>query len=173
MTIVEISDAAAACAFASVLLACGLDSEEPQQPDDANGAEPSPAVIGEELVEPRPMMQPVPPPPPNAVVTDGGVKLAVLQPGTAASYHPDGASSVCLHYEARVPDGRLVESTYREGSPRCAALMQLPPGLREGVPYMTVGEKTRMWIPARLALMHHTGAVDDPLVYDVELLQIL
>jgi peptidylprolyl isomerase len=79
---------------------------------------------------------------------------------------------VCPHYEVRNPDGELVDSTYRKGAPHCGPMVGLPPGLREGVTYMTLQEKTRMWIPARLALLHRPVPDDGPLVYDVELLEI-
>lgn len=159
--------------MASNLGACALESNAWHAPESKAAGPPAGDDYRRELEQAEPMVQPMPPPPPDAVVTEDGVKLSVLQPGTAASYHPDQASSVCVHYEARTRDGQLVASTYRSGSPRCTETMDLPPGVREGVTYMTLGEKTRMWIPSRLALMHDRGPSDEPLVYDVELLQIL
>lgn len=173
MSIVSTADLELGAAFALCMAACAF---EPQARDENASNEDAPApvaAIGDDLADARPMLRPMPAPPPDAVATDSGVKLSVVQPGTAASYHPDPSSSVCLHYEARTLDGRLIESTYRRGSPKCSSMMDLPPGVREGVTYMTVGEKTRMWIPSRLALMHYRGPSDEPLVYDVELLQIL
>jgi FKBP-type peptidyl-prolyl cis-trans isomerase len=114
-------------------------------------------------------------PPRSVPRTASGLAVEVLRRG-AATGRPALASQVTLHMSGWTHDGTLFESTVMAGRPALAFVRDLIPGLREAVQAMSVGEKTRIWIPAALAYGDHPrrpGQPAGPLVYEVELLAAL
>lgn len=110
-------------------------------------------------------------PPADAQKTKSGLAYMVLRPGTGTA-HPKSSSTVTVHYSGWTTDGQMFDSSVVRGQPSSFALNQVIKGWTEGVQLMVVGEKTRFWIPSKLA---YDGAADRPkgmLVFDVELIQI-
>lgn len=107
--------------------------------------------------------------------TPSGLQYMVLRQGAGARPRPD--SRVRVHYEGKLLDGTVFDSSYARSEPAEFALNQVIPGWTEGVSMMPVGAKYRFWIPAELAY----GAKGAPgmigpnatLTFDVELLAIL
>ena len=58
------------------------------------------------------------------------------------------------------------------GPPATFGLGEVIPGWTEGVQLMVVGEKTRFWIPQRLAYKGQAGVPRGMLVFDIELIKI-
>ena len=56
------------------------------------------------------------------------------------------------------------------GAPATFGLDQVIAGWTEGVQLMVEGEKTRFWIPQRLAYQGKAGGPSGMLVFDIELL---
>ena len=110
-------------------------------------------------------------PPSAAFRTPSGVAIVVLQPG-AGTRHPSPGSRVTLNYSGWKANGELFESTVTSGHPAVFFLGTTLPGWREGLQYMVVGEKARLWIPAVLAYGVRPAEKMVPagdLVYDIEL----
>jgi len=96
----------------------------------------------------------------------------VLRPG-AGTKHPGPSSRVTLNYSGWTADGDLFESTVTSGHPAVFFVGTTLSGWREGLQYLVVGEKARVWIPAALAYGDRPANKMVPagdLVYDIELL---
>ena len=116
--------------------------------------------------------------PASAKKTASGLRYRVLTPGTGKA-HPTAANRVKVHYSGWTPDGKMFDSSVMRGQPSTFGVTQVIPGWTEGVQLMVVGEKTRFWIPGKLAYGEldptkpSSGRPMGTLVFDVELLEIL
>src|SRR5262245_20654493 len=112
-------------------------------------------------------------PPADALKTPSGLASKVLQVGLGQT-HPGPQSTVTVHYTGWTTDGRMFESSLKEGKPITAPLNVLIPGWVEGLQLMRAGEKRRFWIPGALAY-DKSPDPDMPkgmLVFDIELISI-
>ena len=80
---------------------------------------------------------------------------------------------VKVHYSGWTTDGKLFDSSVSRGKPLVFPLNRVIAGWAEGVALMVVGEKRRLWIPAKLAYEGHPDKPQGMLVFDVELLDII
>jgi peptidylprolyl isomerase len=113
-------------------------------------------------------------PPATAKKTASGLAYRVLKKGTGKE-HPTATSRVKVHYSGWTKDGKMFDSSVPRGEPTSFGLNQVIPGWTEGVQLMVVGEKTRFWIPGKLAYgdePKRPGAPSGPLTFDIELLEI-
>jgi peptidylprolyl isomerase len=110
--------------------------------------------------------------PNDAKRTPTGLAYKILQPGTGTK-HPSAISSVTVHYTGWTTDGKMFDSSVVRGQPATFSLDQVIPGWTEGVQMMVEGEKTRFWIPERIAYAGRgpTEARGN-LVFDIELIKI-
>ena len=109
--------------------------------------------------------------PADAQKTKSGLAYKVLTPGSGA-VHPKKSNSVTVHYSGWTTDGKMFDSSVMRGTPTSFPLDQVIPGWTEGVQLMVEGEKTRFWIPERLAYDGQAGMPKGMLVFDVELISI-
>lgn len=134
-------------------------------------------VFDIELVKVEPSPTATPPdvagPPPDAKKTRSGLAYKVLKPGTGTK-HPTESSRVTVHYSGWTTDGKLFDSSVQRGQPATFALDQVIKGWTEGVQLMVEGEKTRFWIPSRLAYGDNPegNRPRGMLVFDIELIAI-
>ena len=122
---------------------------------------------------PSPLIAPpdVKAPPADAKRTASGLAYKVLRPGKGTR-SPSPFSQVLVHYTGWTTDGRMFDSSVPGGVPRQMRLDEVIKGWTEGVPLMTIGERTRFWIPENLA---YGGKGEGPrgmLVFDIELVEI-
>jgi FKBP-type peptidyl-prolyl cis-trans isomerase len=113
-------------------------------------------------------------PPKGAKKTKTGMSYRVLQHGKG-TVHPQATSMVEVHYSGWTTDGKMFDSSVMTGNPATFPLNGVIPGWTEGVQLMVVGEKTRFWIPGKLAYGDtpaQPGAPAGTLVFDIELLAI-
>ena len=88
---------------------------------------------------------------------------------------PAPEDTVKVHYTGWTKDGKMFDSSVARGEPTSFRLNQVIKGWTEGLQLMVVGEKRRLWIPARSRTAITRGAWARPtgdLVFDVELLDI-
>ena len=112
--------------------------------------------------------------PADAKKTASGLAYKVLKKGTGKD-HPTATSRVRVHYSGWTKDGKMFDSSVSRGEPASFGLNQVIPGWTEGVQLMVVGEKTRFWIPGKMAYgdePKRPGAPSGQLTFDVELLDI-
>jgi FKBP-type peptidyl-prolyl cis-trans isomerase len=127
-----------------------------------------------EIVSPPETPKDVAAPPADAKKTSSGLAYKVLKKGTG-KVHPSATSRVRVHYSGWSKDGKMFDSSVARGEPTSFGLNQVIPGWTEGVQLMVVGEKTRFWIPGKLAYgdePKRPGAPAGQLTFDVELLDI-
>lgn len=108
-------------------------------------------------------------PPADAQRTTSGLAYKVIKKGTGTE-HPKKSSRVTVHYSGWQTNGKLFDSSVMRGQPATFGLGDVIEGWTEGVQLMVVGEKTRFWIPEKLAYKGQGGAPSGMLVFDVELL---
>ncbi|HKO48065.1 MAG TPA: FKBP-type peptidyl-prolyl cis-trans isomerase [Polyangiaceae bacterium] len=155
--------------------AAALTSAAPA-PEAAKSAEPPPA-------EPPAQAQPnaIPAPadvaaaPADAKTTATGLKVKVLTAGTGKDRPKDG-DRVSVHYSGWTKDGKMFDSSVARGTPTTFGVNEVIPGWTEALKLMVVGEKSRLWIPGKLAYGDRPqmgGAPSGDLTFDVELLGIV
>jgi len=110
----------------------------------------------------------------EAVTTTAtGLQYEVLQEGNGPQ--PSGPSSrVTVHYEGKLINGRVFDSSYKRNQPASFGLNQVITGWTEGVQLMKQGSKYRFFIPSQLAYgSRGAGSIppNSTLIFDVELLQ--
>ena len=111
---------------------------------------------------------------PGVRVTSSGLQYTVLEEGGGA--RPSAASTVRVHYEGRLVDGTVFDSSVFHGGPVEFPLDRVIPGWTEGIQLMTVGSRYRLYIPSNLAygpsgFQHIPGFAT--LIFDVELVGIV
>jgi FKBP-type peptidyl-prolyl cis-trans isomerase len=109
-------------------------------------------------------------PPADAKKTASGLSYRVLTRGTGGR-HPKASSQVTVHYTGWTTDGKMFDSSVVRGQPLTFALDGVIPGWTEGLQLMVEGEKTRFWIPEKLAYKGQSAPYGT-LVFDVELIRI-
>ncbi len=112
---------------------------------------------------------------PGVSTTASGLQYTILQEGTGRQ--PKASDTVRCHYEGRLIDGTVFDSSYRRGMPADFGLRQVISGWTEGVQLMKEGAKYRFFIPYNLAYGERGAGADIPpyaaLVFDVELIKVL
>lgn len=107
--------------------------------------------------------------------TKSGLQYEVLTEGTGKS--PKATDTVRCHYEGRLLDGTVFDSSYKRGEPADFGLNQVIPGWTEGVQLMKEGAKYRFYIPYLLAYGEQGAGAQIPpystLIFDVELIKVL
>ena len=112
--------------------------------------------------------------PNDAKKTASGLARKVLTPGTGKE-HPGPDDKVKVHYTGWTTDGKMFDSSVARGEPTSFRVSGVIKGWTEGLQLMTAGEKSRFWIPAKLAYGDtpaQPGMPSGMLVFDVELLEI-
>ena len=111
----------------------------------------------------------------GVVTTKSGLQYEVLTEGTGNS--PKATDKVRCHYEGRLIDGTVFDSSYQRNEPADFGLNQVIAGWTEGVQLMKEGAKYRFYIPYNLAYGEQGAGGSIPpyatLVFDVELVKVL
>gem|GEM_PF-123699 len=89
---------------------------------------------------------------------------------------PKPTDVVTVHYEGKLTDGKVFDSSVERGSPIDLPVSGVIPGWVEGLQLMHVGEKVKLYIPSDLAYGAQSPSPMIPansvLVFDLELLGI-
>ena len=105
----------------------------------------------------------------GVVTTASGLQYEVLNEGTGKS--PKATDKVRCHYEGRLTDGTVFDSSYQRGEPADFGLNQVIAGWTEGVQLMKEGAKYRFHIPYLLGYGERGAGASIPpystLVFDV------
>ena len=111
----------------------------------------------------------------GVVTTASGLQYEVLQAGKGAK--PKATDTVRCHYEGKLINGNIFDSSYRRNQPADFPVNQVIPGWTEALQLMPAGSNWRLFIPSELGYGEHgAGDVIGPnstLVFDVELLDII
>jgi FKBP-type peptidyl-prolyl cis-trans isomerase len=110
---------------------------------------------------------------PGAVRLESGAVVQTLKPGTGGS--PKPTSTVKVHYEGKLTDGAVFDSSIQRGQPVEFPLNGVIPCWTQGVAKMKVGEKARLTCPSDAAYGDQGQGPIPPgatLIFEVELLSI-
>ena len=150
---------AAACCLA--LAACGEDGAGPDE-DGALTLDPPAAAAASDTSD-------------GLITTVSGLRYSVLEEGGAG--FPRSGAWVTVHYEGRLEDGTVFDSSRSRDEPLVFQLGRgrVIPGWDEGIALMRLGETVRLTIPPALAYGERGAGPIPPgatLVFDVELLEV-
>lgn len=87
---------------------------------------------------------------PGWQVSGSGLQYRALKRGLPDAPQPDSDDTVRVHYEGRLIDGTVFDSSYAKGEPATFPLHGLIRGWQEGIPMMRVGETWEFVIPYQL-----------------------
>ena len=111
----------------------------------------------------------------EVITTASGLQYEIIKQGNGAK--PLETDTVRCHYEGRLIEGRVFDSSYKRHAPADFPVNQVISGWVEAIQLMPVGSKWRLYIPSELAYgVHGAGDVIGPneaLIFDVELLEIV
>jgi FKBP-type peptidyl-prolyl cis-trans isomerase FklB len=107
--------------------------------------------------------------------TPSGLKYQVLKHGTG-TVSPKATDTVKVHYEGKLLDGTVFDSSIARGQPISFPLNGVIAGWTEGLQLMKVGDKFKFEIPPNLAYGANSPSSAIPpnstLIFEVELLGI-
>ncbi len=108
-------------------------------------------------------------------VTESGLQYKVLQAGEGE--RPTDTSTVTVHYEGKLLDGTIFDSSYERGEPIEFTTGQVIPGWTEALKLMPAGSKWQVFIPSDLGYGERgtpDGSIppNSVLIFDVELISI-
>lgn len=107
-------------------------------------------------------------------VTQSGLQYKVIKSGDGVS--PVASQTVTVHYEGKLINGNVFDSSVRRGQPATFGVSQVIPGWTEALQRMKVGDKWMLFIPPGLAYGERgsPGGIgpNEALIFEVELLEV-
>jgi FKBP-type peptidyl-prolyl cis-trans isomerase FklB len=112
---------------------------------------------------------------PGVITLPSGLQYKILKQGTGPK--PKATDTVTVHYEGKLIDGTIFDSSLKRGQPASFGVSQVIPGWIEALQLMPVGSTWQLTIPSNLAY----GANPRPggpigpnavLTFEVQLLKI-
>jgi FKBP-type peptidyl-prolyl cis-trans isomerase len=82
--------------------------------------------------------------------TDSGIYYIIDEPGEGTD-HPNSASNITAHYEGKLLDGTVFDSSIKRGDPLQFSLGRVIQGWQEAIPLLKKGGKGTFIIPSGLA----------------------
>ena len=111
----------------------------------------------------------------GVVTTKSGLQYQVMREGSGAK--PGPHNTVKVHYEGKLPNGQVFDSSIARGEPVEFPVDQVIAGWTEALQLMKTGAKYRLFIPSRLGYgAHGAGNAIPPhstLIFEVELLDVI
>ena len=109
------------------------------------------------------------------IALPSGLQYEILVEGNGKI--PRATNKVQAHYEGRLLDGKVFDSSYKRGQPATFPVNGLIQGWQEALQLMPVGSKWRLYIPSKLGYGPKGAGNDIPgnatLIFDLELLAIV
>ncbi|KXB35981.1 putative peptidyl-prolyl cis-trans isomerase, FKBP-type [Bacteroidales bacterium KA00344] len=110
----------------------------------------------------------------GVVTLPSGLQYEVLKEGNGKK--PTATDEVECHYEGKLIDGKIFDSSYQRGETATFGLNQVIAGWTEGLQLMQEGAKYRFYIPYTLGYGERGAGQSIPpyatLIFDVELIKV-
>ena len=110
----------------------------------------------------------------GVTTTESGLQYKIETAGEGAN--PTAQDTVSVHYEGRLLDGTVFDSSLQRGQPATFGVGQVIPGWTEALQLMVPGAKWQVWIPSELAYGERGAGEDigphEVLNFTIELLEI-
>lgn len=111
----------------------------------------------------------------GVVTLPSGLQYKILKESNGPK--PKASDTVKCHYEGRLIDGTVFDSSIRRGEPAEFPVGGVIQGWVEALQLMPVGSKWQLYIPSEMAYGSHGAGQaigpDETLIFDVELLAIV
>jgi len=111
----------------------------------------------------------------GVVTLPSGLQYKILQTGNGP--RPKASDTVKCHYEGRLTNGQVFDSSIQRGEPAEFPVNGVIAGWVEALQLMPVGSKWQLYIPSELAYGSHGAGrsigPNETLIFDVELLAII
>lgn len=111
----------------------------------------------------------------NVQSTESGLQYEIIEKGDGDK--PSASSQVRTHYEGKLIDGSVFDSSIARGEPAVFGVNQVIAGWTEALQMMPVGSHWRLFIPSELAYGEQGAGSAVPanatLVFEVKLLEIV
>jgi FKBP-type peptidyl-prolyl cis-trans isomerase FklB len=88
---------------------------------------------------------------PGVITTASGLQYKVTTSGPKTGPSPKVGDIVKVHYEGKLLNGTVFDSSFERGQAAIMPAEGLIPGWLEALPLMHVGDEWTLWIPANLA----------------------
>ena len=110
----------------------------------------------------------------GVTTTESGLQYKIETAGEGAN--PTAEDTVSVHYEGRLLDGTVFDSSFQRGQPATFGVGQVIPGWTEVLQLMAPGAKWQVWIPSELAYGERGAGEDigphEVLNFTIELIEI-
>jgi len=114
---------------------------------------------------------------PDVRTTASGLQYRILRSGPATGPKPKPADEVKVHYEGKLLDGHVFDSSYERGAPAVMQLRGLIPAWVEALLMMRPGDEWQLFVPPSLGYGEKGAGGEIPpnavLVFRIELIDIL
>lgn len=111
----------------------------------------------------------------GVVALRSGLQYKILKEGNGPK--PKASDTVKCHYEGRLINGAIFDSSYKRNEPAEFPVSGVIAGWVEALQLMPVGSKWQLYIPSELAYGSHGAGQsigpNETLIFDVELLAII
>jgi len=108
------------------------------------------------------------------ITTETGLQYENITSGEGAT--PGSNDRVKVHYEGKLIDGTIFDSSYKRGEPAVLSVNGVIAGWTEALQLMKTGDKWKLYIPYNLAYGERGAGNDIPpfttLLFDIELISI-
>ena len=86
----------------------------------------------------------------NVVTTPSGLEYLILKSGPKTGASPKDGDKVTFHYEGKLTDGTVFDSSIARGEPLSGGVGDFVPGFTEALKLMRPGDDWIVWIPPAL-----------------------
>ena len=86
----------------------------------------------------------------NVKTTESGISYRLIEKGDG-DVSPNASQTVTVHYEGKLINDEVFDSSFKRGTPAKFGLNQVIPGWTEGLQLMHVGDTMELVIPPNLA----------------------
>lgn len=109
-------------------------------------------------------------------VLPSGLAYKIVRSGPATGLKPQLTDEVKVHYEGKLEDGTVFDSSYERGQPAGMPLRALVPGWQEALQLMHPGDEWILYVPSNLGYGEDgQGQIPPgaPLIFKIELIDVL
>ncbi|RAK59639.1 FKBP-type peptidyl-prolyl cis-trans isomerase [Phenylobacterium hankyongense] len=114
---------------------------------------------------------------PGVHVLPDGLQYKVVRSGPADGLRPQRMDEVKVHYEGKLINGKVFDSSYERGQPASMPLKGLIPGWQEALQLMRPGDEWVLYVPPALGYGDQGAGGEIPpgaaLIFRIELIDVL
>ena len=111
-------------------------------------------------------------------VLPSGLAYKIVHSGPATGLKPQLTDEVKVHYEGKLENGTVFDSSYERGQPAAMPLKGLVPGWQEALQLMRPGDEWILYVPSNLGYGEEGAGGGQippgaPLIFKIELIDVL